>query len=66
MPIYEYRCERCGAVFSELRRIAERDEPAQCPNCGGPAKVILSPFATGSGSASAGGSGSSGCSSGFG
>ncbi|SDR52256.1 putative regulatory protein, FmdB family [Paraburkholderia fungorum] len=33
MPIYNYRCETCG-VFDQIRRVALRDEPAPCPQCG--------------------------------
>jgi putative FmdB family regulatory protein len=33
MPVYDYECADCGA-FETTRRIAERDDPATCPNCG--------------------------------
>jgi putative FmdB family regulatory protein len=33
MPLYEYRCEQCGAVFEELRRISEADRETECPRC---------------------------------
>jgi putative FmdB family regulatory protein len=33
MPVYDYECAECG-VFEAVRRIAERDEPADCPRCG--------------------------------
>ncbi len=33
MPVYDYECADCGA-FETVRRIAERDEPAACPDCG--------------------------------
>jgi putative FmdB family regulatory protein len=33
MPIYNYRCEKCG-VFDQMRRVAARDDPARCPQCG--------------------------------
>ncbi len=49
MPMYEYKCEKCGIVFSELRRISERIDPISCPECGGEAAVILSMFAQGKG-----------------
>jgi len=32
MPIYEYECEKCGAVFERLCRSAGDDE-GRCPNC---------------------------------
>lgn len=33
MPIYEFRCASCGAVFEELARA---DELPPCPECGAP------------------------------
>ncbi|TDN70203.1 zinc ribbon domain-containing protein [Paraburkholderia sp. BL10I2N1] len=33
MPIYEYRCDACGA-FDQMRSVAARDLPADCPRCG--------------------------------
>lgn len=47
MPIYEYECPACGAIFSELVPMATVDSPA-CPRCGG-AEVHkrLSRFAVG-------------------
>jgi putative FmdB family regulatory protein len=33
MPVYDYECADCG-VFETSRRIAERDRPAACPQCG--------------------------------
>jgi putative FmdB family regulatory protein len=47
MPLYEYKCERCGARFEAIARIAEKDETA-CPECGAPAERQLSSFAVGS------------------
>jgi putative FmdB family regulatory protein len=35
MPIFEYRCEKCGTKFEKLvRRTAEASELG-CPSCGG-------------------------------
>lgn len=37
MPIHEYRCQRCGQVFSHLFRTllaAERGKASPCPACG--------------------------------
>lgn len=40
MPIYEYKCPKCG-VFEVTRKIT--DEPLQtCPNCGEPVKKMIS------------------------
>jgi putative FmdB family regulatory protein len=49
MPLYEYKCRQCGKILTELRKASEREEPLQCPHCGGEADVILSTFATSSG-----------------
>ncbi|MGI5870175.1 MAG: FmdB family zinc ribbon protein [Kiritimatiellia bacterium] len=48
MPIYEYRCERCGQAFEHLAK--SFDEPAPpCPSCGEKkARRQLSVFAAGS------------------
>lgn len=34
MPTYRYTCSECGERFEALRPIDERDEPAECPQCG--------------------------------
>jgi putative FmdB family regulatory protein len=34
MPIYEYRCEKCGSKFEILRGITAIDEELKCPKCG--------------------------------
>lgn len=41
MPIYEYKCEACGEVVEESRRVEERDESVTCA-CGKEATRILS------------------------
>lgn len=33
MPIYEYRCEDCGAKFEKLVRRAGETEGLECPGC---------------------------------
>lgn len=33
MPLYEYRCTRCGEVFEKLRRWDQDDEELTCPRC---------------------------------
>lgn len=40
MPIYEYRCKKCGHVFEVLQRIS--DPAPQCPVCGGEVEKLLS------------------------
>ena len=41
MPIYEYKCERCGQQFELLQRF---DDPprVECSFCGGEAERIIS------------------------
>ena len=33
MPIYEYRCKKCGHVFEHLAKTST-DNPSRCPKCG--------------------------------
>lgn len=40
--IYEYRCVVCGNVHEERRKVADRDEPTDCPTCAGVAERIQS------------------------
>ncbi|HDP96040.1 MAG TPA: zinc ribbon domain-containing protein [Candidatus Aminicenantes bacterium] len=41
MPIYEYRCQKCGRTFEVLQRINE--EPLQhCIHCGGEVEKLIS------------------------
>ena len=35
MPIYEFECTACGAVFDRLQKLSDPD-PADCPECGQP------------------------------
>jgi putative FmdB family regulatory protein len=45
MPTYDYMCADCGS-FEAIRRIADRDAPAVCPQCGSQATrvMIYAPF----------------------
>ena len=56
MPIYEYRCEQCGASFEVLQRVGEDGSHLRCPECGHE-KVVkqFSAFATSGESAASGG-----------
>ena len=46
MPLYEYRCTRCGAEFEVRRRMSEMDAPAPCPQCGSDSHRLVSVFAS--------------------
>jgi len=35
MPLFEYRCKKCGGAFEHLARRAD-DVPSRCPSCGAP------------------------------
>ena len=34
MPVYDYKCVRCGHRFDLLRSLSAKDE-VKCPKCGG-------------------------------
>jgi putative FmdB family regulatory protein len=42
MPLYEYKCETCGA-FEQWRTLAEAKTPMLCPTCQAVAKRVFSP-----------------------
>ncbi len=50
MPIYEFRCDRCGHEFEELVSWRDIEEKrVRCPNCGSnEVRRRLSLFITGS------------------
>ncbi len=49
MPIYEYKCEKCGYKFEKLVKSSERDNNQKCPKCGNNnTKKIFSAFSCGS------------------
>lgn len=65
MPIYEYRCRKCGKQFEKLVRVTTPDEEVDCPSCGvKEAERMLSLFAAFGGGA--GGGCATGSGSGFG
>uniref|UniRef100_A0A7C4Y6C8 Zinc ribbon domain-containing protein n=1 Tax=candidate division WOR-3 bacterium TaxID=2052148 RepID=A0A7C4Y6C8_UNCW3 len=41
MPIYEFKCSKCGHIFSELRNF-EDNSKAFCPKCNGESYKIFS------------------------
>lgn len=48
VPIFEYRCEKCGEEFEEIVSSDERDRPQACPACGSKrTKRLISAFASG-------------------
>ncbi|MBC7238035.1 MAG: zinc ribbon domain-containing protein [Chloroflexi bacterium] len=55
MPIYEYRCQECGAQFDKFVRSMKNEELViECPKCGSKeCKKSFSLFGTSSGSAGA-------------
>lgn len=34
MPLYEYKCRKCGEQFEKLVRASDTDKPVTCPYCG--------------------------------
>ena len=46
MPLYEYRCRTCEAVYEERRPMADADAPATCPEGHVGAARLLPVFAT--------------------
>jgi putative FmdB family regulatory protein len=66
MPIYEYRCRKCGKIFEKIQKVNEGGESLKCPYCGGqkPEKV-LSSFSSSKGETSASSCGPTGGSSRF-
>lgn len=42
MPIYEYKCPKCGKVFEEWVRSADAAPEKQCPGCATPSPRIIS------------------------
>lgn len=41
MPIYEYKCEKCGLNFELMQKIGE-DNGVNCTQCGGCTRRIFS------------------------
>ncbi len=62
MPIYEYKCKRCGNLFDAFQAVGASSEHLNCPTCGEPKpERIFSAFGTGNIAPSSGSS--SACSS---
>jgi len=43
MPIFEYQCKKCGAVFEVLEKNADSPRTVHDGGCGGPLERLLSP-----------------------
>ena len=55
MPIYEYRCKKCGERFEMFRSIKASDSDLRCLKCGSDdLERLLSTFVSTSGTGSAG------------
>lgn len=60
MPLFEYQCRQCGAIFEKLVYGAQKEAPVPCERCGsGRTKKRFSTFAAknrGNGAPTSGGS----------
>ena len=63
MPIYEYRCTKCGHQFENLTNACCAPNP-QCPRCQSETEKLMSTFAAAVGGTEAFSDGGSSCSSG--
>lgn len=43
MPIYEYVCDECGCVESQLRAMTDHSAPVGCPNCTATMRRLFTP-----------------------
>jgi putative FmdB family regulatory protein len=44
LPIYEYRCDECGASFEVMQKMSD-DPLTECEKCGGTLRKVLHPVA---------------------
>ena len=67
MPIFEFKCKKCGTIFESLCFKSSGEDKGPCPSCGADdSEKMLSAFASvssGSGKGLAGASASSSCAS---
>jgi putative FmdB family regulatory protein len=42
MPLYEYKCSKCGSVFEVIQKVTETPLK-KCLKCGAPAQKVISP-----------------------
>ncbi len=53
MPLYEYKCEKCGEKFEMLVSLSKINDPIECIKCGSTeTKRLFSSFSTSSSSKS--------------
>jgi putative FmdB family regulatory protein len=56
LPLYEYRCKKCGGRFERLSRVGQGTQGIECPECGAvEIEKESSTFASPGGSRSTGG-----------
>ncbi len=56
MPIYEYKCQKCGQKFEQRVGYFQSNKSARCPQCGYElAERIFSPISSNTGGCSTGG-----------
>lgn len=61
MPIYRYRCKKCGKEFDFLHKSMSASEEVRCEACGEKdVERILAPFSVGADTTSSGSGGSGG------
>jgi putative FmdB family regulatory protein len=41
MPIYEYKCKKCGHRFEKIQKFSDR-HTKKCPECGGAIEQLIS------------------------
>jgi putative FmdB family regulatory protein len=41
MPLYEYRCKKCGHCFEKIRKFSDK-QLRKCPECGGVLEQLVS------------------------
>ncbi len=41
MPLYEYRCTKCGHVFEKIQKFSD-PHVSECPKCGAPVEQVIS------------------------
>ena len=46
MPLYAFRCNACCYEFDRLLSLREKRDGLECPECGSPARRLVSAFAT--------------------